>query len=142
MTPLHTVALLITPAFPSEIVEPNAAQTLVAIATVSLFLAVASATVLGVVRATRLTLAAQWCWLFFGVWGVSTLCTAVAATSTSGWGVTIAATVSLPLLLLLSRTDAVRAFLGNSATHKVDLHQDMTHTRTEQAAVTNRKDQK
>ncbi|WP_262001016.1 hypothetical protein [Microbacterium sp. Mcb102] len=131
----------ILPAFPSEVVEPNAAQTLVAIGAVSLLLALLSATALGVVRAVRLPLAPEWRWGLAGIWVVSTLGSVIAATSTSAWGVTIAAAVSLPLLSLVSRTAVVRSFLvGAGAVMSEPDEFTKTMMRSEPAAC-NRKEQ-
>ncbi|WP_417506166.1 hypothetical protein [Microbacterium sp.] len=131
----------ILPAFPSEVVEPNAAQTLVAIGAVSLLLALVSATALGVVRAVCLPLAPEWRWVLAGVWGVSTLGSVIAATSTSAWGVTIAAAVALPLLWLVSRTAVVRSFLAGAGVATTEPDENTKITTRSEPAARNRKEQ-
>lgn len=140
MTPGGLAAFPISQAFPPEVVEPNVAQTLVAISVVALLLAVASAAVLATVRAARLQVTSEWRWMLTGTWAVCTLGSAIAAISTSQWAATIAATASLPLLLLLSSTAPVRIFLADVGTAANDRDNPTKNTPRRESVASDRKD--
>ncbi|MHC9046859.1 hypothetical protein ACYX8G_19920 [Microbacterium saperdae] len=140
MTTRRMVEILISQAFPPEVVRPDAAQTLVAIGVVALLLAVAAGAVLAVVRAARLQLSSEWRWMLAGTWGACTLGSAVAATSTSQWAAAIAAAASLPLLLLLSSTTPVRVFLADAGIAANDRDTLTKTTPRSESVASDRKD--